>query len=160
MKSKLVISWTKCGRARLAPNYAFAPTVVAVSFKPIAAVRRRFNAEIGVMKNTIVRPNIELLWFSTVDAGRQLELNCQVEGMSYQLATIIADESDESLWFEICVAGKIVQLPIATVQKALEAAVGNVRSEAWFERNNPELQSPELSRAGRAYLKSGWGNDT
>ena len=115
---------------------------------------------LDVMKNTIVRPSIELLWFSTVDEGKQLELNCQVEGVSYQLANIIADESDESLWFEICVDGKIVQIPIATVQRALEAAAEGVHSEAWYERNIPELQSPELSRAGRAYLKREPGNDT
>ncbi len=112
------------------------------------------------MKNTIERPNIELLWLSTVDEGKQLELNCTMDGMSYPLANIIADDSDESLWFEICVDGKIVQIPLATVQSALEAASENVHSEAWYERSIPELQSPELSRAGRASLKKGPGNDT
>ncbi len=101
----------------------------------------------------IVRPKTELLWFSTVDQGKNLEINAVIDDVSYSLATVVADEEDESLWFEVCVDGKIVQIPIETVREALNAAPGNVHSESWYERNQPEYQIDGLSSAARALLK-------
>jgi hypothetical protein len=87
------------------------------------------------MERKVVRPKIELLWFSTVDQGKQLELNAKIDGVPYPLATVVADEQDESLWLEIRVDDMIVQVPLATIHEALVAAPGNVHSEAWYEQN-------------------------
>ena len=82
-----------------------------------------------------IRPKAELLWISTADQGKHLELYSDIGEMGYQLATIIADEQDESLWFELYVGDMIVQIPLAIVQEALALAPGNVHSEAWYEAN-------------------------
>lgn len=87
------------------------------------------------MQKNILRPDIELLWLGSVDQGRQLELSTVIEGMSWPLATIVADERDESLWFELYIDGKTVQIPLALIQKALQAAPDGVHSETWYEAN-------------------------
>ena len=106
------------------------------------------------MGKNFVRPKVELLWLSTVDQGKQLELNSQIGGMSYQLATIVADEQDESLWLELYVDEMIVQVPLATIQEALASAHGNVHSEAWYEANG-YYESGDLSPAAKAFTKRG-----
>lgn len=83
----------------------------------------------------IIRPTTELLWFGTVDDGKKLLLNANLDGKSYDLVTIVADDEDESLWFEIYVDEKIVQIPFHLVQKAIELAPGEVHSESWYEKN-------------------------
>lgn len=103
------------------------------------------------MQKKILRPDIELLWLGTVDQGRQLELNTVIAGTSYPLATIVADEQDESLWFELEVDGMTVQIPLATVQEALSAAPDGVHSEAWYEAR--ERLDEGLTPAERALAK-------
>jgi hypothetical protein len=83
----------------------------------------------------ILRPTTELLWFGTVDDGKKLLVNATLDGKSYDLATIVADDEDESLWFEIYVGEKIVQIPLHVIQKAIESAPGEVHSESWYENN-------------------------
>ncbi len=83
----------------------------------------------------IIRPTIQLRWFATVDQGKQLELITTIDEVEYILATILADDKDESLWFEVCVDDKIIQIPIEKVKEALDAAPSEVRSETWYEQN-------------------------
>ncbi len=83
----------------------------------------------------ILRLTTELLWFGTVDDGKKLLVNATLDGKSYDLATIVADDKDESLWFEIYVGEKIVQIPLHVIQKAIESASGEVHSESWYEKN-------------------------
>jgi len=61
------------------------------------------------------------------------------------LATIVADEADDSLWFEIYVEGKSVQIPLRIVQVALSAALEGVRSEAWYSLREDGGQEPAQS---------------
>lgn len=82
-----------------------------------------------------IRPKIELLWLGTVDQGKQLEVNSQFDNLSNPLATIVADDKDESLWFEVYVDDKIVQIPLDVIKNAVEAAPGEVHSESWYEKN-------------------------
>jgi hypothetical protein len=103
------------------------------------------------MQKNILRPDIELLWLGTVDQGRQLEFNTVIEGVSWPLATIVADEQDESLWFEVYVDGRTVQIPLALVQEALDAAPDGVHSEAWYEASG--IYDEGQSAAARAFAK-------
>lgn len=82
-----------------------------------------------------IKPKAELLWFGTVDDGKKLVINSTFDNLSWDLATISADDKDESLWFEIEVNGKIVQIPLELVKMAIESAPGEVHSESWYEQN-------------------------
>lgn len=97
------------------------------------------------MKSPTVRPEVELLWVDATDNGMHLEFNTQMDGLSWPLATIVADEADDSLWFEIYVEGKSVQIPLRIVQVALSAALEGVRSEAWYSRRENGGQEPAQS---------------
>lgn len=105
------------------------------------------------MKNRIVRPKVDIVWFSTVDEGRHLELNAKIEGGDHALAMIVADDVDESLWFELYIGDKIVQIPLQTLQDAIAAAPGKVHSETWYEANVPGHLNTELTPAGKALIK-------
>lgn len=83
----------------------------------------------------ILRPKSEILWLGTVDDGKQLLINTTIEGVSHDLVTIRADDHDESLWIELCVEGKIVQIPLSLLKEAVELAPGEVHSETWYENN-------------------------
>ena len=61
------------------------------------------------MGKSAIRPKIEILHLSTVSDGRQLELNTRFDGMSHPLATIVAEDADESLWLEMYVGDQPVQ---------------------------------------------------
>ena len=82
-----------------------------------------------------IRPKIELLRLGTVDKGKQLEVNAQFDGLSQSLATIVADDTDESLWFEVYVGDKAVQIPLDLIKDAISAAPNEVHSESWYEKN-------------------------
>ena len=84
-------------------------------------------------KRTTVRPEIRTQWLGTVDEGKQLEIFGEVDGLGHSLATIVADDADESLWFEVYVNDTIVQIPLETVRQAVAAAPGEVHSESWYE---------------------------
>ena len=66
---------------------------------------------------------------------------------------MVADEKDESLWVELEVGDSLVQVPIDAFKKLNESAVGEVHSEAWFQRNVEGASDPGLSRAARSLLK-------
>ena len=84
---------------------------------------------------------INLQWFGSVDQGKQLELIAadskgkEAEGYPYPLATIIADDSTEELFLELNLGEEAVQIPVEEVKKAFLAAVGEVHSEKWYEKN-------------------------
>ncbi|MGO4550586.1 hypothetical protein AB4059_05720 [Lysobacter sp. 2RAF19] len=82
-----------------------------------------------------IRPDLRLSWLGTPDAGKQLELWATIGGVDHQLAAIIADDADESLWIEFYVDGKIVQIPVTRLRQALDAAIDEVHSETWYEKN-------------------------
>ena len=105
------------------------------------------------MTRQAIRPEVELLWLSTVDQGRQLELSTRFGGLGHTIATVVADEKDESLWVELEVGDSLVQVPIDAFRQLLESALGEVRSETWFQRNVEGATDPGLSPAGRAFLK-------
>ena len=89
-----------------------------------------------------IKPKIEFLWLGTVDEGKQLEINAEVAGQSTSLATIVAEDKDESLWFEIYVDENAVRIPLSTIQEALEAAKTEVHSETWYEDNvYPDIEN-------------------
>ena len=81
------------------------------------------------------RPEVELLWCGTVDEGKQLELSATINGVGHALATIVADDKDESLWFEVYVNGECVQIPLSVIEKILTLAHGEVHSETWYVEN-------------------------
>lgn len=83
----------------------------------------------------VVRPEARLQWVGTVDAGRQLELFADIGDMVYPLLTVVADDTDESLWLEFKAEEHLVQIPVARILEMLEAAPGEVRSETWYVNN-------------------------
>lgn len=87
------------------------------------------------MGKNIIRPKTELLWISSVGDGFQLEISSHIDNLTYPLARIVADEADESLWFEIYIDEKIVQIPLDIIREVLESAPGNVHSEIWYDKN-------------------------
>jgi hypothetical protein len=86
-------------------------------------------------KLTLVRPEAQLQWLGTVNDGKQLELFAEIEGLMQPLITLVADDADESLWFEIRSGEHLVQVPVSQIQRMLEMARGEVHSEAWYEAN-------------------------
>ena len=81
------------------------------------------------------RPPVTLSWLGTVSQGKQLELGATTDTESLILATIIADDADESLWFELYIENQAIQIPLEVISKAIEAAKQDVHSEAWYEKN-------------------------
>ena len=81
------------------------------------------------------RPPITLSWLGTVSQGKQLELGATIDTENLILATIVADDTDESLWFELYIENQAVQIPLEAISKAIEAAKQDVHSEAWYEKN-------------------------
>ena len=80
----------------------------------------------------VIRPAIRQDWASDPTDGLQLELSAEVGGMVHTLAAVVADGTDESLWFEVYVNGKAVQIPLAQVVSAINAAPGSVHSKRWL----------------------------
>ena len=99
-----------------------------------------------------IRPKVELLWLSTVGRGRELEVHTEFGGIGHVVATIVADESDESLWVQLDVGQTQIQVPVAVFRNAL-ASAGEVHSEAWFKRNLEGYSDGGLTPAARAFLK-------
>ena len=85
-------------------------------------------------KMKVTRPKTELIWFSTVEDGKKLVINTNDGDLSHDLVTITADDTDESLWFEMQ-NDQLVQIPLAVIKEALEVAAGEVHSETWYEKN-------------------------
>ena len=88
------------------------------------------------MKN-IVRPKLRSDWSSVVGEGMQLEISATIDSLGHQLVTILADEKDESLWVQVYAGDTAVQIPIAILRDALDAAVGEVHSENWYDKHLP-----------------------
>jgi len=86
-------------------------------------------------KMKTIRPKIELLWLGTVDQGKQLEVNAAFDGVSHSLVTIVADNTDESLWLEVYVGDNAVQIPLDIIKDAISAAPGEVHSESWYDES-------------------------
>ena len=105
-----------------------------------------------------IRPKVELLWLSTADRGRELEVHAEFGGFGHVVATLIADESDESVWVQIEVERNKIQVPIAVFRNAIESA-DKVHSEAWFKRTSETYPEPGLTSAARALLKRTDGSD-
>lgn len=92
---------------------------------------------------TVIRPEVRLQWFNTVDAGRQLELFADIDGIGHSLMTVVADDLDESLWIEFEAGHHLVQVPIARIAEMLATAPGEVRPETWYEKNvYSKLENP------------------
>ncbi len=83
----------------------------------------------------IIKPKTEILFLGTQDQGKQLAINFSNSTTSYDVLTILADEGNESLWVELIVENKLVQIPIEVVEKAIELAKEEVHSESWYEKN-------------------------
>ena len=105
------------------------------------------------MKAKVIRPEVEILWLATVDEGKKLELSAEVGEITHALAMIVADESDESLWFQLYVEDTVVQIPLATMKKFLQAGQDIVHSEKWYEKNVPDYDDPGLTGEAKAFLK-------
>lgn len=110
------------------------------------------------MGKSAIRPKVEILHLSTVSEGRQLELNSFFCNISHALAAIIADDADESLWFEVYVGDQAVQLPLEIVREALALAHEHVHSEAWYQQQG--AYDPGPNAAARALAKREPGHGT
>lgn len=92
------------------------------------------------MKQSI-RPTIQIQSLGTPDKGKQLELVAVDENenpksdICYPIAAILADDSDESLWFEVYTEKGPVQISLSTIQQTIERAFTEVHSESWYENN-------------------------
>lgn len=86
-------------------------------------------------KRNPVRPEIYLQWFASVDQGNTFEMCAKIEDVNYPLLSIIADDTDESLWLKFESGKHLVQIPIRHVMEMLEDASKGVHSENWYEKN-------------------------
>jgi len=108
--------------------------VVETALRP----RRKSN---GANMKQPIRPNIQIQSLGTPDQGKQLELVVVDENgnpkndICYPLAAVLADAADESLWFEIYTEQGPIQIPLSTIQHAIEKALTEVHSETWYEKN-------------------------
>lgn len=48
----------------------------------------------------VLRPNVRVDWVGTVDQGRRLEISAEFNNTAYELLSVVADETDESLWVQ------------------------------------------------------------
>ncbi|MGX5673996.1 hypothetical protein [Thermomonas fusca] len=85
----------------------------------------------------IARPEPQVTWISPVGEGFQLEISATINGLLHQLVTVVADDQDESLWAQVSSGGTEVQIPLAVLRDALDAAVGQVHSESWYDEQLP-----------------------
>ena len=85
----------------------------------------------------IARPEPQVIWSSPVGDGFQLEISATIDGLLHQLVTIVADDQDESLWAQVSSGDTQVQIPLAVLRDALDAAVGQVHSETWYDKQLP-----------------------
>jgi hypothetical protein len=90
----------------------------------------------------VLRPEVRSDWFAAVGAGMRLEISATVNGLGHQLIIVLADERDESLWVQVFAGDTAVQIPIDVLQNALKAAVGEVRSENWYDKNQKSDAEP------------------
>lgn len=84
-----------------------------------------------------VRPELRREWASVVDGGMQLEISATVDGREHLLVAVLADEQDESLWVQVHAGDTPVQIPLAVLREVLNAAVKEVHSESWYDKNLP-----------------------
>ena len=86
-----------------------------------------------------VFPNAYFQFVGTVDQGLQLEVlpadaNGQPLGAD-ALMTVLGDDAD-NLWVQLYdVAGNLVRIPLAELERAIESAKAEVHGEAWYDRN-------------------------
>ena len=66
-----------------------------------------------------------------------MEISATINGLLHQLVTVVADDQDESLWAQVSSGGTEVQIPLAVLRDALDAAVGQVHSESWYDEQLP-----------------------
>ena len=75
------------------------------------------------------------------DFGMTLEMyvkskSGQIErSVGYPLFKIYADEKTEKLYMEIESEGKLVQVPVSSIMKMIEAAKVDVHSDNWFDEH-------------------------
>lgn len=75
------------------------------------------------------------------DLGMTLELSVNSkrargsDSVAYPLLKILADEQTEALYLEIESHGKLVQVPVSSIQKMIDAAQVDVHSEHWFDEH-------------------------
>ncbi len=81
------------------------------------------------------RPKIDMRLFSGVDPGNKMELSAEIDGLVWDLVSVVADDGDESLWVQVYAGEHLVQIPAQTVYALLAAAKEQVHSETWFEQN-------------------------
>ena len=82
-----------------------------------------------------MRPKVNLVWVSTVDQGRRLEVSAEFNNTAYELLAVVADEGDKSLWVEFFVEGRCVQIPWQILADVVKIAPEGVHSEAWYEHH-------------------------
>ena len=83
-------------------------------------------------RREILRPKVRQDWASGPADGLQVQFSAEIDGLVHVLAAIVADGSDESLWFEVYVDGKVIQIPFAEIVSAIKAAPADVHSQAWL----------------------------
>jgi hypothetical protein len=86
--------------------------------------------------SSLVNPEIQLVWSSPPGDGFQLEITCVLGSQGYNIASFVADNSDESLSLELNVGESRIRIPIAVLEDAIQAAKKDVHSEAWYDRQS------------------------
>ena len=83
-----------------------------------------------------VLKNIKTTWAGLHGEGMQLELSCEISGQERYLASFVADDTDETLFFELVVSGHRVRIPVSQLESLIAAAKTDVHSESWYD-NQP-----------------------
>ena len=80
-------------------------------------------------------------WLGTVSEGKRLEIFAvgedgkELKDVDNPLATILANEDDESLLIELYTETGTVQIPLSELNRVFEMARSEVHSESWYEEN-------------------------
>ena len=71
--------------------------------------------------NAVTRPTTHADWTNPGAEGCKLEVSATMDGLGRPLLSLVADPIDGTIWVELYVDGKRVQIPVADVQRLLEA---------------------------------------
>jgi len=80
---------------------------------------------------------IKATWAALHGEGMRLELSCEIEGQERYFASFLANEADETLFFEMAISGSSVRVPVAQLESLIADAKREVHSESWYDKNPP-----------------------
>jgi hypothetical protein len=95
------------------------------------------------MRNAAIFQKACLQFTSCFGEGLQIEILAGgpdgefVPSRPEALARIVADDNDVR-WFEFFTPEGPVRIPLSEIERAIQAGVSEVHSEAWYDKNLPE----------------------